>query len=293
MSKTAGQTQVAWALLTEGVSQARLEAHRLRHMLTRTLSLVEKSKDKEAIYQAAGDLVTAAPRRMEALENTLDRTSYALSVLGSDHLRERLPMDDRAMVDESIHKAKPFAAPVVSQAAARVAARHLMQADLMPPLGFPGGPCHVVQRIREEIRNPKLRDELIEDVERGLKLDNSAAAKVYDIEQERGGGRFKKMSIVPHAQYRMDQRGVTVPEIRLALASFSKAWMDFRSRQDPRAKRWEEDMARGEPIRWVDPAIKLAVVFLAIRDTARIVTTYWEGQSDPRPGGTGSCPISG
>lgn len=291
MPKTAGQTQVAWALLTEGVSQSRLEAHRLRHMLTRVLALVEKSEHKEAIYRAAGDLVTAAPRRMEVLENTLDRTSYALSVLGTDHLRDRLPMDDRALVDESIHKARPFSAPVVSQGAARVAAKHLLRADLRPPLGFPGGPCHVVHRIHEEIRNPKLRDELIEDVERGLKLDNSAAAKVYGLEKERGGGRFKQMSIVAHAQYRMDQRGITVPEIRLALGSFSKAWMNSRSRQGYEAKRWEEDMARGQPISWTDPQIRLTLVFIAQKDTARIVTTYWEGQPDPRPGGAGSCSV--
>lgn len=286
MPKTAGQTQVAWALLTEGVAQSRIEAYRLRHMLSRVLSLVEKSEHKEAIYQAAGDLVTAAPRRMGALETALDRTSYALSVLGSDHLRERLPMADRALVDDATHKAKPFTA-----SASTVAARHLLRADLMPPLGFPGGPCHVVHRIHEEIRNSRLRDELIDDVERGMKLDNAEAAKVYDLEKERGGGRFKKMSIVPHAQYRMDQRGVTVTELRMALASFSKAWMDSRSRQGYEAKQWESDMARGQPIRWVDPRIKLAIVFQAVRDTARIITTYWEGQPDPRPGGAGSCPV--
>ena len=123
--KQAGQTQLAWALLTEGVAQARLDAHRLRHLLSRALKLVENSPAKEHLYEAAGDMITLAPRRMDALETALDRTSYALSVLGTDHLRDRLPIEDRAIVDDATHKARPFAAPQVSDAAERVASRYL------------------------------------------------------------------------------------------------------------------------------------------------------------------------
>lgn len=126
--KHAGQTQVAWALLTEGVAQARLDAHRLRHLLTRALNLVEHSPAKEHFYEVAGDMIMLAPRRMDALETSLDRTSYALSVLGTDHLRERLPIEDRAIVDDATHKARPFAAPKVNDAARRVAARYTRRA---------------------------------------------------------------------------------------------------------------------------------------------------------------------
>ena len=36
-------SQAAWALLTEGVTSARLEAHGLRHLVTRGLKIVEQS----------------------------------------------------------------------------------------------------------------------------------------------------------------------------------------------------------------------------------------------------------
>jgi hypothetical protein len=87
--------------------------------------MVERSTAKEHIYQVAGDLVLAVPRRLEQLETHLDRVSYALSVLGTDHLRERLPMSDRALVDEATHKGRPFTAPAIKGTASRVAARYM------------------------------------------------------------------------------------------------------------------------------------------------------------------------
>jgi hypothetical protein len=289
--KTAGQTQVAWALLTQGVSEARLDAHRIRHLLERVLRLIEDSDAKEHIYEVAGDIIQAAPRKFDHLETVLDRTSYALSVLGEDHLRERLPMEDRALVDQAVHKARPFVSPHLQRATSRVAYAYMMRhADLMPPLGFPGGICHVTNRIFEEVRDPKLRDELVDDVEQGKKLTNQDAHQVYELEMERGVGKFKQLQITPHAQYRMDQRGVTVTEIRLGLKSFQKRWNDLRSQKAPQARSWEMDMMRGEPLMWTDPQIHLTIVFMVQgQDRVRLVTTYWEGQPDPKPQGR-TCP---
>jgi hypothetical protein len=308
-TKTAAP-KATWALLAQGVSAARLEAHRLHHLMTRATKLVEKSNQKEHIYQVAGDILQVAPRRMETLERHLDRLSYILSVLGTDHLRDLLPIADRAMVDDAVEGAGAFG-PSMNKSSARVAEQYLAQrlarkylADLAPPLGYPGGPCHVTSRIWEEVRNPKLRDELIDDVEMGLKLENADASKVYDMENERGAGKFKKLQIVPHAQYRMDQRGITVPEIRLSLRSFSENWQQGRSllkqnvkktklvRLQSQARLWEQDMARREPIQWTDPSINLTVVFVVLgKDTVRLITAYWKGQSDPKGPGEGTCPV--
>lgn len=171
----------------------------------------------------------------------------------------------------------------------RVADRYL-QSDLAPPLGFPGGPCHVVRRIMEEVQNPRLRDELIEDVERGMKLDNSEASKVYDLEVEKGVGNFKKMAILPHAQYRMDQRGITVTELRLALTSFLNAFGTEKSRQSYLGKKWAHELHRRQPLNWTDPRIKLTIVFAAASENSiRVITTYWENQADPRPVNPGGC----
>jgi hypothetical protein len=284
--KQSGQSQASWALLTEGVTAARLESHRLRHLVTRALRLIESSEAKEHLYEVAGDMIQEAPKRMEALERQLDRTAYALSVMGSDHLRDRLPLADRKMVDDATEKAKPLFGPMVD----RVAQRY---ADLQPPLGHPGGPCHVVRRIVNEVSQPRLQEALVEDVESGKDLSNPAAAKVYSLETERmpeGASRYKRMLIGPHAQYRMDLRGITVPQIRVVLRDFFKAYAAEKSRNSALARRWEEDMARSVSITWTDKKLNLTIAFAVERDAVKLLTTYWQGETTPRPPG-GGCRI--
>lgn len=173
--------------------------------------------------------------------------------------------------------------------ALRVAARF---ADLSPPLGYPGGPCHVVERIHEHVRNPKLRDELEDDVARGEKLTNPDAAKIYHVEQETGAGFMKRLIIGPHAQYRMDLRGVTVPQVRATLKTLNKLLGDLKSQRSPAYDRMMNDMQRGT-MEYVDPRLGLAVVLaLEGRDVVKLVTTYWKGESDPRPPGeAGICHV--
>ena len=93
-------SQASWALITEGVTNARIEAHRLKHLMSRAQNLVDKSPAKDHLYQAAGDIILAAPDRLAALERSLDRTAYALSYMGQDFLRGRIPFTDRQVVEE-------------------------------------------------------------------------------------------------------------------------------------------------------------------------------------------------
>lgn len=129
MSKQASETQVAWALLSEATTAARLEVHRLRHLVARGMQIVDASDERDHIYQVAGDLLMTVPQRMDTLERHLDRLSYALSVLGADHLRDRLPMSDRALVDEATHKARPFTPAEIPRSAARVSHRFLAEGE--------------------------------------------------------------------------------------------------------------------------------------------------------------------
>jgi len=118
-------SQVSWSLLTEGVTQARVEAHRLRLMLDRALALVNTSPAREHLWQVSGDLIQGFPERLSDLERSLDRTSYALVVMGEDFLRGRIPADDRYVVDEAT-KAHPYAGVRQKDSLAeRVAHRHL------------------------------------------------------------------------------------------------------------------------------------------------------------------------
>jgi len=167
------------------------------------------------------------------------------------------------------------------------------QADLTPPLGYPGGPCQVVQRIEEEIKSPRLQEHLTDEVEKGKALSNPEAAKVYDLEVETGPkGPFKKLLIGPHAQYRMDLRGIQVPVVRGAIQDFLKNLNDWKSRQDWQYNHYSEMLARGEPIEWIYDRTKLFVVFARSgRDAVKLVTTYWKGIKDPQGPGQGQCDV--
>ncbi len=112
ISRRAG-SQAGWALITGGVSAARVEAHRLHQLLSKTLKLVESSPQKEHLYQVAGDIIVNFPKRLEILEEQLDEINYALSLMGKDHLRERLPVTRRNRVDETVEGTSSFGAPML------------------------------------------------------------------------------------------------------------------------------------------------------------------------------------
>jgi len=71
-------------------------------MINRALKVIEESKAKDHLYQMAGDLILGVPNRMDALETVLDKTSYALTIMGKDFLEARLPIDDKQEVDDAV-----------------------------------------------------------------------------------------------------------------------------------------------------------------------------------------------
>lgn len=116
-------SQAAWALLTEGVTSARLEAHRLQHLINRASQLVEKSNQRDHLYEVAGDVIVALPERLDHLITDLDRTSLALSRMGQDFLESRLSLSDKNLVEESISSA--FGKTRSKTSAQRIANRYL------------------------------------------------------------------------------------------------------------------------------------------------------------------------
>ena len=124
-SKKQAGSQAGWALISGGVNAARVDAHRLHQLLKKVEKLVETSTAKEHIYQVAGDMLSAIPSLVEKIEGSLDETSYALSLMGKEHLKDRLPVSSRAMVDATIEGSAAFSAPMMRSTAQRVAARWL------------------------------------------------------------------------------------------------------------------------------------------------------------------------
>ena len=122
MRSKEASSQVAWALLTEGVTKARIDVHRLQHLINRALQLVEGSSQKEHLYQVAGDIITVIPHRIDQLNVSLDRTSLALAKMGQEFLESRLPIADKTMVEEAVQGAFNG---VMQRHAHRVARRYL------------------------------------------------------------------------------------------------------------------------------------------------------------------------
>ena len=125
-SKTAG-SQATWALLTEGVTRARLDSHRIRHMINRALKLVEDSEDKEHLYQIAGDIIEGISERMDQLDASLDRTGLALSRIGEEFLSARLTLTDKNLVDEAISSAFGSHQEKESEASERIVSKYLVR----------------------------------------------------------------------------------------------------------------------------------------------------------------------
>lgn len=101
--------------------------------MDRAMALVQSSPAREHLFQVAGDLIQGFPERLEDLERALDRTSYALVVMGEDFLRGRIPIDDRYIVDEAT-KTHPYAEPRRKDEtmAQRVARRYAQSRGVAP-----------------------------------------------------------------------------------------------------------------------------------------------------------------
>lgn len=123
-SRQAG-SQAGWALISGGVSAARVDAHRLHQLIGKVVKLVDTSPAREHIYQVAGDLLVSVPQIIERMEQQLDETSYALSIMGKDHLKDRLPLGRRTKVDETVEGTPAFGVPMPRASATRVADRYL------------------------------------------------------------------------------------------------------------------------------------------------------------------------
>lgn len=123
-SRKAG-SQAGYALISGGIAEARVQVHGLHQLMNKVLKLVEMSSAREHLYQVAGDLIVNIPARIERLEGQLDETLYALTLMGEDHLKDRLPLRRRTLVEETVEGAPAFGAGTPRSSAERVLLRHL------------------------------------------------------------------------------------------------------------------------------------------------------------------------
>jgi hypothetical protein len=165
-------------------------------------------------------------------------------------------------------------------------------ADLSPPLGLPGGPCKVMERIENNVRGPREREKLIRKVEEAEDLDNKESAAIYPAELENTlpGSSYKKILLTGHTQYRMDLRGVTVNDVRLVFREWHQKWSKGKSTGDGFYRRME-DLIESRPTRKIEfeGSQGLGIVFAVgkwqgkDRGAIEVVTVYFAGEPKPKP----------
>ena len=170
--------------------------------------------------------------------------------------------------------------------------------DKSPPLGNPGGPCHVMERIRKDVPS-SAQNYLVRALEKGqykigpqaeLALEGPDLFDKLDPRSE-----FAWVAISPHAKYRMDLRGVTLPEVRAALKKFSLRYQK-ESRKDYSA--WLQESlrtwSRGDGIVWPSSGIEVVLKVGAHHQYPRrlgilVVTAMVPGNNQPKPVPESSC----
>lgn len=281
MHNKTNSSEVAWALLTEGVSSSRLKAHQLKHLLRRALALVEASEQRDHLYAVAGDLIQGMPSVISALETDLDRTSLALSKMGDDFLSARLPKEDKDTVDNSLTPA--FGGSLSRRSSVEsVVSRFLInrKADLNPPLGH--DPCDIITRAENQLREP-LKSRVIDGLEDGRELTRDENSALYKTFIEQGpGGPITKMRLSPHAQYRMDLRGISVKEIQTILNKWIKSVEKMKASQSRAYAELMQSFQATGKIQHKDPQSNILVVFAPSGNgTADIITVMVKGEKDP------------
>lgn len=258
MQKASGQIDLT--VIQAGVSDARVSAYRLRQFIHSALQKVEQSKAKESIYRAAGDVVVGIPAVLDSLDRSLNQAQYALNSLQQRDLRKTLPLDDVQIIDKAVQGV------------------NAKTADLDPQLGWPGGRCHVVDRIEDEA--PRRKD-LMDRVESGEDLSNPQASSVYSTRVELGDGMFRHMILTAHAQYRMDLRGVTIPHLRALLRELAGVYSKAKSQGDDSILK---SIQSRDGYEYTSNSLGLSVVIRSEEPkVAILVSCWWEGERDPRP----------
>jgi len=115
MRNKKASSQASWSILAGGVSDARVEAYKIRIAVNQMVEALKDSPAIEEVYRLCGDTFLSIPDSLALLERHLDKTNYALITMGADFYRQRLPHSDRETVDiASKYNPAPHAARMIN-----------------------------------------------------------------------------------------------------------------------------------------------------------------------------------
>lgn len=157
-------------------------------------------------------------------------------------------------------------------------------------LGLPGGPCHIIRDVESEDLPDSVKQDLIEDIEKGKDLSNAEADLLYPPQRIKADAKlFNSIKLTAHAQYRMNLRGVTLQEVQGVFLEFDK-WYRARLKNPDKMTREQKklmvDLGYGEAARFSGARSGITIVFSvdARRREARLVSCWWTNSpKTPKP----------
>jgi len=159
--------------------------------------------------------------------------------------------------------------------------------DLEPMLGYPSGICQVVQRIDEKIPESNLENYLINKVENAEDLEIDESSYIYPRIIEQPLEHNKIITVIElssHAQYRMDLRGITTGDVKVAIRDFIKQFYNEKAQNSSQYLVWETAMRLGRDMVFLDKKIGgLFLAFVVHKGKAVVKTVYFENEKNPRP----------
>lgn len=158
--------------------------------------------------------------------------------------------------------------------------------DLDPPLGFPGGPCHVILRAEGSRLRPTSAQAIVERVSKGKDLSKGQEQALYDdkFDKTPTSTSFKTVALSPHAQYRMDLRGVTMPQVRAAVNALHHKISEEKQQRSPWFRDYEEDLRSGKARKFKEGGVEIVYKAGRIHGELGILIVTVIARSGNKPG---------
>ena len=158
--------------------------------------------------------------------------------------------------------------------------------DLDPPLGYPGGPCHVIFRAVGSRLRPTSAQAIVENVSEGKDLSKSQEQALYDdkFDKTPTSTSFKTVALSPHAQYRMDLRGVTMPQVRSAVNALHQKISKEKQSKSSWFQGYEKDLRTGKSRKFKTGGIEIVYKAGRIHGELGILIVTVIASSGNKPG---------
>jgi hypothetical protein len=159
-------------------------------------------------------------------------------------------------------------------------------ADLSPSLGSgKGGPELIKKRIQDRALPANVSVAIQSAISNDRDPTPEQIRQLYPVLRVRGPEPFTILNLLPHAQYRMDLRCVTVTAIYKSLEAFVKQIRIWMNSKDPQQRIKVEALYKDQ-YDWIDPVSNLKIGIAVSRHnpgSLDIKTVFYQGKQGQEP----------